>query len=52
MRVIALLMLASVVLAACGADGAPQRPEPAEEPARSGGVTVSGTVGIGVSKTR
>ena len=35
------------LLAACGADGAPERPEPRPAP----GVTLSGTVSMGVAGT-
>ena len=39
--------LALALLAACGADGAPERPEP--RPAA--GVTVSGNISMGVAST-
>lgn len=38
------------LLAACGVDGAPTRPEPKSEPASSSGVTISGEFGIGIKK--
>lgn len=38
-------MLVLAVLAACGADGEPERPEPRPAP----GVTVTGTVEFGVA---
>jgi hypothetical protein len=39
--------LALGLLAACGVDGAPERPEPRPAP----GVTISGTVSVGVAGT-
>lgn len=48
MRALALLSL--IWLASCGADGAPQRPEPPTRPELSGqsGVTLSGQMRVGV----
>jgi len=47
----ALLAAALPLLAACGVDGppVPPPPKPAEEPERRGGITVSGSVGVGVA---
>jgi hypothetical protein len=45
LRLIAAI-LALGLLAACGADGEPERPEP-----RPAGVTIGGTVSVGVSGT-
>lgn len=41
------VIVALLTLAACGADGPPERPEPKSET----GVIVSGTVKVGVSGT-
>ncbi|MEJ6390996.1 hypothetical protein [Gymnodinialimonas ulvae] len=44
-----LTAMALLALAACGADGEPERPTRAEMPAMATGVSVSGTVSVGVS---
>ena len=44
----ALACLAFVVLAACGADGAPERPDPSQEEPPIG-ISVTGSASIGVS---
>lgn len=41
---VASLLMALAMLAACGADGAPTRPEPAPEP----GLTVTGSAYVGI----
>jgi hypothetical protein len=43
-----LSLLTVLLLSACGVDGPPIPPEPKDERPRSG-LTVSGTVGVGVS---
>lgn len=40
----ALLILATLALAACGVDGAPERPD-----AKPTGITISGTAEIGIT---
>ena len=45
------LLAALVTLAACGADGEPERPGPATDTARGTGVSISGEARFGVTKT-
>ncbi len=47
-------LLALALLAGCGADGPPQRPQPEEEETaqRSPGVTVSGSASLGAGGSR
>ena len=44
-RALLPLLAAVTALSACGADGPPERPEPRPQP----GVTVSGTVEVGIT---
>ncbi|WP_138467506.1 hypothetical protein [Poseidonocella sp. HB161398] len=50
-RIPAWGLLALALLAGCGADGPPQRPQPEEEETaqRSPGVTISGSASMGVT---
>lgn len=49
MRLTAALALLPLLLAACGADGAPRPPAAATAPAATQGITISGTASFGVA---
>ncbi|MHA6324514.1 argininosuccinate lyase [Roseivivax sp. CAU 1753] len=46
MKVIAVAVLSCLALVACGADGAPERPGPKEDPPLGFSVTGSASVGV------